>query len=382
MRSYSKRRLFVSVDFPPVKGGIQNYLYGIVSNLEPSKTFVLTSNTGDKDKNKQFDKLQKFTIYRTEIASGISFLKQVIKLIPLLFQIKKIIKQHNIEEIHFGNTLPIGLLVFLLGNRVPTYAYLYGLDISHAKMSPIKSSILKLILNKTKKVITISNYTKSLISSLGIENDKIKIISPGYSKPKIIDSTNNIRELYGISKDKKVVLTVARLHERKGHDKVIKAIELALKEDKEIFYVICGKGPYEETLKQQVKNKQLDHYVLFTGEVSNEELIAWYKEAFVFIMTSRQLGDQGDVEGYGIVFLEANYFGIPVIGGNSGGMPDAIRDGKTGFLVNPLDVNEIADKLISLTTSVELRNVIGREGHKWVISECSWQQRIKLLESV
>lgn len=375
-------RLFVSVDFPPIKGGIQNYLYGIVSNLDPSKTFVLTSNTGDNDENKQFDKLQEFIIYRMEISNGINFLKQLVKLIPLLFQIKRIIKQHNIKEIHFGNTLPIGLLVMLLGNKVTTYAYLYGLDISHAKISPIKSRILKLILNKTKKVITISNYTKGLISSLGIDDDKIKIISPGYSKPQIIDSINNIRELYGISKDKKIVLTVARLHERKGHDKVIEAIELALEENTEIFYVICGKGPYEETLKQQVKNKQLDRYILFTGEVSNEELIAWYKETFVFIMTSRQIGDQGDVEGYGIVFLEANYFGIPVIGGNSGGMPDAIRDGKTGFLVDPLNANEIAEKLISLTDSVELRNLIGRKGHKWVISECSWQQRIKLLESV
>ncbi|WP_112182077.1 MULTISPECIES: glycosyltransferase family 4 protein [Paraliobacillus] len=375
-------RLFVSVDFPPIKGGIQNYLYGIISNLDPSKTFVLTSNSGDNDENKQFDKLQEFIIYRTEISNGINFLKQLVKLIPLLFQIKRIIKQHNIKEIHFGNTLPIGLLIMLLGNKVTTYAYLYGLDISHAKISPIKSRILKLILNKTKKIITISNYTKDLITSLGISNEKIKIISPGYSMPELLETKKDIRDEYGISKNKKIVLTVARLHERKGHDNVIEAIELALEENKEIFYVICGKGPYEETLKKQVKNKQLDHYILFAGEVSNEELISWYKVADVFIMTSRQIGNQGDVEGYGIVFLEANYFGIPVIGGNSGGMPDAIRDGKTGFLVDPLNVNEIADKLISLTNSVELRNLMGKEGHKWVISECSWQQRIKLLESV
>ncbi|WP_117168555.1 glycosyltransferase family 4 protein [Paraliobacillus sediminis] len=375
-------RLFVSVDFPPIKGGIQNYLYGIISNLNPSETVVLTSDVGDRDENKHFDESQKFTIYRTKISSGISFLKQLFKLIPLLFQIKRIIKQHNIEEVHFGNALPIGLLVFLLGNRVRTYAYLYGLDISHAKLSPVKSRILKLILKKTKKVITISNYTKDLIISIGIDNKKIKIISPGFSMPELLDSKNNIRDEYGISKDKKIVLTVARLHERKGHDKVIEAIELALEENKKIFYVICGKGPYEKTLKKQVKNKQLDRYILFTGEVSNEELISWYKEADVFIMTSRQIGEKGDVEGFGIVFLEANYFGIPVIGGNSGGMPDAIRDGKTGFLVDPLNVNEIADKLISLTTSVKLRNEIGREGHKWVISECSWQQRIKLLESM
>ncbi|MGO5013611.1 glycosyltransferase family 4 protein [Niallia sp. Sow4_A1] len=378
-----KRRLFVSVDFPPVKGGIQNYLYGLVSNLDPKNTYVLTSKKGSVAEQEAFDRKQNFKIYRTDISNGINFVKQLFKLFPLYKEVKKIIKKHKIDEVHFGNTLPVGLLGILFGRKIDFYTYLYGLDILNAKNSIIKRYILKEILKSSSKVITISNYTKNTIISLGIEKEKIKIISPGFSVPNEYSHRFiNLREKYSISMDTKIILTVARLHERKGHDKVIEAIKLVNKQNEKLLYVICGKGPYEMDLKNLVKEQGLGKQVLFTGEVTDEELAYWYKEADIFIMASRQIGTVGDVEGYGIVFLEANYYGVPVIGGDSGGIPDAIRHEQTGFLVDPLNPSEIADRINYLIANEEVCKTIGRQGKEWVINSCTWEERIKIFSSI
>ncbi|KAB7671729.1 glycosyltransferase family 4 protein [Bacillus sp. B1-b2] len=377
------RRLFVSVDFPPMIGGIQNYLYGLVSNLDPTETYVLTSSKGDKDANEAFDNKQNFKIYRTNISSGIHFTKQLFKLIPLYYEIKRIVREHKIEEIHFGNALPIGLLGFFLGKKIEYYPYLYGLDILHAKNTFYKRVLLQGILKRASNIITISNYTKNIITSLGIEEQRIKIISPGFKLPDEQPSeVINIRRKYNINTDTKVILTVARLHERKGHDNVIHALKMMIEDNPNVVYVICGKGPYKETLKNMVKELELEEVVLFTGEVSDEELIGWYQTADIFIMASRQIGSIGDVEGYGIVFLEANYYGVPVIGGNSGGIPDAIINEETGYLVNPNHPEEIAEKIVYLIDNENIRKTIGYNGKNWVLDRCTWEERIKILNSI
>ncbi|WP_175073501.1 glycosyltransferase family 4 protein [Terribacillus sp. AE2B 122] len=370
-----RKRLFVSIDFPPSRGGIQNYIYGIVSNLDSNSTDVLTTYKGDSTEIIEFDNKQGFDIKRVELSTQSNIINKVFSLIKMYFQILTILRKKSIEEIHFGNALPVGLLSLLLRNKkVKIFTYIYGLDLLESKKSKIKLSLLKSVLQKSDRVITISEFTKREIIKININEKKIKIISPGFRIPSTTDDDVDVREKYGIAKTDKIILTVARLHERKGHDIVLKAIKTI--NNHNLKYLICGTGPYEKTLKSLVESLNLNNKVIFTGEVEDSELVKLYKEADIFVMASRQLDDQGDVEGYGIVFLEANYYGLPVIGGNSGGIPDAILHNKTGILVDPNSVEDVSEKLNFLLKDEIRSNEMGRNGQDWVKKHSMWKNRL------
>lgn len=375
------KRLFVSVDFPPEIGGIQNYLYGLISNLDSSSNLLLTSSRLNTEDIKDFDSNQSFNIQRMRLDNSINIIQQVGQIIRLLKRIRKLITEENVNQIHFGNVLPVGIAGLFLNKKIKVYSYAYGLDILEAQKSKLKLKILKKVLKRSHKVITISEYTKQLLMNLGVSENKIIIINPGFELPKSTqDEHYNLKDKYKEIQNNKIILTVARLQERKGHDKVIEALNQIIKHQKNVVYAICGTGPNRGKLESLVKKYNLQKHVIFTGEVDNNELLAWYNQCDVFVMASRQLKDKGDVEGYGIVFLEANYYGKPVIGGNSGGIPDAIKDGETGFLVNPNSTTDISKKLLLLLKNEQLASELGFKGKLWVENECLWKYRVRNFE--
>ena len=146
------------------------------------------------------------------------------------------------------------------------------------------------------------------------------------------------------------MLTISRLHDYKGHDKVIKTLPRLISKFTDIVYLIVGTGPYEECLRKLTDELKLDGHVIFTGQVDDEILPLYYNACDVFIMLSREIYNEAKVEGFGIVFLEASACGKPIIAGRSGGIEDAVTDRVTGILVDPLDQDEIesaAEKILS-----------------------------------
>jgi phosphatidylinositol alpha-1,6-mannosyltransferase len=378
------RRLFVSIDFPPEKGGIQNYVYGIVSNLNPEESFVLTSNRMGPEETQSFDRSQPFKIYRTDL-SGKSRIEQLYQLMKLIFILIYLKVKLRYEEIHFGNVLPISLvgpiLKVLLGVRYVNYTF--GLDVKGTFKFNFTNKLLLVSLKHANKIICVSNYTKQVIVDMGISPRMILIVHPGIDivDTKNKDDLNYIKKRYDL-KNKKIILTVARLVERKGHDVVLKSLKLISNEMPSVRYVICGEGPDKNRLVSLIKEYNLDEFVVFTGALENDELRALYLVSDLFIMPSREIKEKGDVEGFGIVFLEANYYGLPVIGGNSGGVPDAILNGRTGYLVDPMNVSEICDKMKRLLSNDELAKEMGNNGHRWVIENCLWQHRVEVLNQL
>ncbi|MFB6363164.1 glycosyltransferase family 4 protein [Paenibacillus elgii] len=385
------RRLFVSIDFPPEKGGIQNYVYGLVSNLPPSETFVLTDSASEakRSETEQFDKEQLFPVYRIGLKTksvAVSFLH----LLRLLYWIIRLKRKYGIREIHFGNVLPVGMggpLAKLLCN-VRYYTYIHGLDalsIIRRKRSYKYVSLL-FTLKFANKIVCNSDYTKSKLMEIGIREEQLTIIPPGIEmeeqKPRQAEVTlDALRMKWGLD-GKRVILTVARLVERKGHDVTLKALSKLIVEYPDLCYVICGDGPDKERLSKLVSEYGLEPYVRFTGVVDDEELAVLYSFADLFIMPSREIIEKGDVEGYGIVFLEANYNRLPVIAGNSGGIPDAVLDNVTGYLVDPLSDGEIAMRIKSLLDNANLCREMGENGFRWVTENCLWKHRVRLLETI
>jgi phosphatidyl-myo-inositol dimannoside synthase len=378
-------RLFISIDFPPEKGGIQNYVYGLVSHLDPMKTVVLTSNRLGEDVYKEFDGKQSFPTYRIGFSNKVSIVKQVVQLFVLFFSIWSIKRNHHIKELHFGNIMPIGLVGPFASKwlKVKFYPYIHGLDFLESKTNPLKYKLLNYSLKHATKIICNSNYTKNVLIQSGIDESKLMVIHPG------IHANLQSKKLHKEAvltkyqlQDKFVLLTVGRLVVRKGHDKVLEALKELVQDNPDIRYIICGKGPEREKLEAQTKKLQLEKFVIFTGAIDQNELEALYEAADLFIMLNRELKEQGDVEGYGIVFLEAGMHKLPVIGGNNGGVPDAVVNGTTGYLVNATDIQEVVNTIQMLQQDKRLIKEIGINGYKWVNSNCLWSSRVKLLDNL
>ena len=179
-------------------------------------------------------------------------------------------------------------------------------------------------------------------------------------------------------RDKKIILTAGRLVERKGHDVVLGALHKLKEFVPEAYYAIIGEGPIEGVIKQMIKTLGLENSVTLIGKVSDYELAVWYEVCDVFVMISRQLKNE-DAEGFGIVYLEANMFGKPVIAGKSGGVAEAVLDNETGILVEPTNPHEILSAMEKLLKNPEKARQLGENGRRRVENEFQWKKQAEPL---
>jgi len=232
-------------------------------------------------------------------------------------------------------------------------------------------------------VFTISRFTKDMLVKSGVKLSKIFIFNNGVdlnewnkrdpNKEKEIEKTHNLKE-------KKVIITVSNLGERKGHDMVLKALPEVIKVIPNLIYFIVGTGSTRGSLEELVKSLGLDNYVKFLGYTPKKYLPSYYHLSDLFIMPNREVGSS--VEGFGIVFIEANACKKPVIAGRSGGALDAVVDGKTGLLVNPEDRIDIAKALIKLLSNEKLAKQMGEAGYNRVKKELTWDRIVLKMADV
>ena len=388
-----KKSLLVTLDFPPNLGGVAAYYYNICKNLPADKIVVLAPK---QEGAEAFDAKQNFTIIRENIISqfpkkmpksmgGVLKLIASIKWMSIIKHITRLVKNHGIELIQAGQVLPIGTLslVYKKRKKIPYIFYAHGLDILLPQKFMRKKTLLKEIITNASKIIANSYFTKDELIKLGAKDDQVIVVNPcpNLTAEQISEwKLDEIQKNYEL-KDKKIILTVGRLVERKGHDMIIKALPQIIKEVPKVIYLIVGEGPERKRLEKLVNQSSLRDYVHFVGPVNQADLPAFYQLCHVFVMPARQLKD-GDVEGFGIVYLEANLFGKPVVGGRSGGVPEAIIEGETGFLVNPTNVDEIAQKIIILLTDAALAERLGMQGLARVSEKFDWQTQTEKIKKI
>jgi len=171
------------------------------------------------------------------------------------------------------------------------------------------------------------------------------------------------------------------LVERKGHDMVLRALPQILEKVPNLIYLIVGDGQNKKNLLKLRSRLKLDQNVIFTGYLSDNELPALYQASSALIMPARQ-GPEGDIEGFGLVFLEANSHGLPVIAGNTGGQTEAVVDGSTGLIVDSLSTSQIAQAVIKLITDQKLARRLGEQGKKRVQEEFNWDNETRKIEKL
>jgi phosphatidyl-myo-inositol dimannoside synthase len=370
--------VFVIDNFLPEVGGIQTILYNICNNFASDEIFVLTQPCKD---DKKFDLEQKFKIIRKKF-----YLKTKNKylfFLPLIWQILLLKLKYNIKYLHFANVLPSGRLGIFFKNKlkIDYCLYVFAMEVvAPLKKDKIAKKYLQNILNEAAQIFTISIFSKNIILKFGINTDKVVLINLGVDTSHFypMSKDKKLVEKYQLD-NKKVILIVGRLVKRKGFDKLIFAMPLILKEVPEAVCLIVGDGEEKSCLLNMVKTLKLEQSVLLVGSVDYSKINLYFNLADVFVMPSRELQEQGDMEGYGMVFIEANACKKSVIGGRSGGVSDAVIDGYNGLLVDPEDEQDIAKVISNILINTEMREKLAENGYKRVIQELTWQKCVETI---
>ena len=361
--------IILAPDFPPYSqnnlgvGGIGTYIFDFATGVHQNghgctvlcyQKDEQAERTFDRDLHFRTIRLKRF--WRRYFRSPLIFLK-------LLSCTHKNNDNLFISGIGSLSHIPVFFSRFF---AIKTATIIYGKDLLHIKNN-------KRIIQSLKRIdliITISLYTKQLLCRLIGERDNIIIINPFFSPerfPEIDDAfLKETRTQYSLQ-NKKVILTTGRLIERKNHSLVIKTMKKIHEEFPEVIYLIIGEGPYKERLKERVMELKLKDHVQFLGFVTQKTLHALYDIADIFVMPSRET--ENDVEGFGIAFLEANYFGTPVIGTRTGGIPDAIEDGVNGLLISPDSDDELTEAVKKLLKDTSLYRTMKKQGRQRVIDK-------------
>ena len=368
--------LIVSTDFPPQKGGISTYSHELSAALSRQKNtnvFVLACGVTEYHK---VNNRHPYTIIRTPSVP-------IIRILAMLFYLPWLIIRFRINVV-LHTVWPSSLIShfwFLLFPR-PYFVSVHASEIIDDRRSwrrTIKYFLKpwrQVTLKKAHGIFPVSQYTKGLLKRYGIPEERIKIISNGVDhhrfKPPVQKKT---------AKDK-ILLTVARLDLHKGHDQVLKALALLKEEGITPLYWIAGSGEEKTRLHKLTKKLGIERQVSFLGFINDDKLLKIYHKADIFIMTSRKIFGRGDlIEGFGIAFLEASACGIPIIAGHSGGVEDAVCDGRTGILVDPDNPSEIANSIKHLMFDEELSKKLGAAGRVWVESHMTWDRVSKRMIS-
>ncbi|WP_128893749.1 glycosyltransferase family 4 protein [Longirhabdus pacifica] len=373
-----RKMLLVTGVFLPGIGGMQNYYSHLCKNSGQNVTVLAPHYEGDE----QFDAKQPYRIIRGDFFRDEKV--NVTSWIKLFRKTNRVIKQEKIEVTMYGYIL-IGLIgwIFnvLFGRKYMVSTH--GKDVLEFKHIPVLSMIAKMILKRAHRVVANSQYTKRIVMSYGVSPHKIDIVNPGVASiPGKKEKNQDLIEKYKLE-NKFVLLSVSRLVRRKGHDKVIEALPGIVRAVPNAVYVIVGDGPERERLEQLAITHNVGEHIVFVGKLGDEkEVEHFYHLCDVFIMVSRQLKVKGDVEGFGIVYLEAASCVKPVIAGDSGGVSEAVLHQKTGLLVDPLHRDGIVDAVTTMHADPALRDRIAQQAYERVTRQFTYSILAKQFDQV
>ena len=363
------KTLVITNDFPPRPGGIQSFVHGLIEGLDPSQVVVLTSkHKGWED----FDKAQKYPVSRHNT-------EMLLPTKAVGDHAIKLIQEHDCESVLFGASSPLGLLSKRLKNNgiKKSVALTHGHEVGWAFTPGLKQT-LKKIVKDIDKLTYLTKFTFDKISETLSESDlaKFEQLTPGIDinmfNPQNVTNgqAQIIRDRFKLG-NRPVVVCVSRLMPRKGQDTLIAVWPEVLKKVPDAQLLIVGGGSYKQNLHKKMFDNDVHQSVIITGSVSFDELPGFYAAGDVFAMPVRTRNLGFDVEGLGIVYLEASASGLPVIAGDSGGAPDAVIEGVTGFVLNSNNKSALAAKIIELLLNKELSHRLGKQGRSWI--EKQWQ---------
>ncbi|MCF2707126.1 glycosyltransferase family 4 protein [Arcanobacterium haemolyticum] len=366
------RTLLVTNDFPPRKGGIQTYLEGFVQELDPSNLVVYASSPPDGGAA-EYDATHPWLTIR--------YPGTIMLPIPSVRRrMQDIIREHNIEVVWFGASTPLGIMARAAkaAGAKHVISTTHGHEIGWS-MVPGSRSVAKKALRSADTVTYLTRATLRRLRSV-IGSTHIVRMPGGINPEQFAFSASNratLRARYGIGQEP-VVVCISRLVKRKGQDTLILAWPEIRGEFPDAKLVIVGKGPYADDLHHLAdivsgSDTGLRDSIIFTGEVPYDELAAHYSLGDIFAMPCRTRDGGLDIEGLGIVYLEAYAAGLPVVAGDSGGAPEAVKVGETGLVAAGHSVAATSASIRYLLAHPEKARAMGEAGRAWVDEQWRWR---------
>lgn len=365
------RVLLVTNDFPPRRGGIQSYLGEFVGRLVDAGSHSVTVYAPQWKGADAHDEAARAAGYRVVRHPTTLMLP-----VPAVdSRMRRLIAEHDIDTVWFGAAAPLALLAARARQAGASWvlASTHGHEVGWS-MLPIARSVLRRIGDEADVVTFVSRYTRSRFAPAFGPSASLEHLPPGVDTDRFRPDPAGraeLRKRYGLG-ERPTVVCLSRLVPRKGQDMLIKALPSIRRQVDGAALVIVGGGPYLETLRRLARDREVADHVVFTGGVPGEELPAHHALADVFAMPCRTRGAGMDVEGLGIVFLEASASGVPVIAGKSGGAPEAVQHNKTGLVVDGDRVDKVAGAVIELLSNPDRAAAMGSAGRQWVTSEWRW----------
>ncbi|MGI8880325.1 MAG: glycosyltransferase family 4 protein [Jatrophihabitans sp.] len=358
-----RRVLIVTNDFPPRPGGIQAFVHQMALRL-PAELVVYAS---DYEGSAPFDAAQPFPVVRH--GTGL--------LVPTPAARRRVVatlREHRATAVWFGAAAPLALLAPSLrrAGAQRLVATTHGHEVGWA-MLPGARQALRRIGRHCDTVTYLGEYTRRrLAGALGPQATMARL-TPGVDVDAFTPSVSGaaVRARWGLI-DRPVVVCVSRLVPRKGQDTLIKALPEIRRAVPNAVLLVVGSGRYGDTLRRLAVDTGVAEHVVFTGPVPWAELPEHFAAGDVFAMPCRTRRAGMDVEGLGIVYLEASATGRAVVAGDSGGAPDAVRQGETGLVVDGRDVAATAAAVAGLLADEQRRTGMGRAGRAWAEQDWTW----------
>lgn len=368
------RMLLITEYFAPHPGGTAVYYYELTRRMPEVQWTVVTRRHPHAA---GFDRRQPFRIVRTPFLP-IPKVRMVVEWLTHLLVALWITVRDRVDVLHAGQLFPVGLAVYVVHRLtgVPYVTYVHGEELTTLGRRPVAGWAIRKVLARAGAVFVNSRFTWGQVRGFGVPETRIRLARPGVDLVRFRPTDAAwLRARYGAG-DNRVVLTVGRLIPRKGQDTVIRILPEVVRHVPVVYWV-AGEGTQAEQrrLEAIAEEHGVRDRVRFLGAVADSELPALYSACDVFVMLNRST-PEGDVEGFGMVFLEAGACGKPVVGGASGGAGEAVRHGQTGFLVREGDDAAAVSALVRLLEDPALRERMGGQGRKFA-ERHGWERRAR-----
>ncbi|MGC4805704.1 glycosyltransferase family 4 protein [Micromonospora sp. DT233] len=369
------RTLLITNDFPPRPGGIQSFVHNLAVRQPTGSVVVYASSWPGAEK---FDADQPFEVVRERT--------KVLLPTPLIARrAARLARERDCDTVWFGAAAPLGLLAAGLRRRAGirrVVALTHGHEVGWAAL-PAARAALRRIGRGADVVTYLGEYTRVRLERALHGVTDLRRLAPGVDVETYHPSVDGapVRARLGLA-DRPVVVCVSRLVPRKGQDMLIRALPEIRRRVPDAALLVVGGGPYRATLEKLARQVGVASDVVFTGSVPAAQLPAHYAAGDVYAMPCRTRNRGLDVEGLGIVYLEASATGLPVVAGDSGGAPDAVREGETGYVVPGRDVAVLADRVATLLADRELARRLGAAGRAWVEREWRWETQAARLATL
>ena len=364
--------LMISQDFPPDVGGIQTYCQELAGRfVNWTRKFAVIAP--QKSNANKFDNLTNYKIYRVYGQNAWLPLTAKPKVHNLIYN-----ENYNVTFHAQWHTILSTYEARERGQLHAIYCAAHGREFlfnpfdPKSKLYESYNSFRRFLLSKADHFFAVSNYTSTLLQNCGVDKKRITVVPNATNPDQFYPcDVNELRDVMGLQ-GKKIVMSVCRLVKRKRVDNVIKAFAKIKDSHPDAVLVIVGDGQDRLRLENLADQLKMANRVLFLGWIEHEDpmMNLLYNLSDIFVMTPKT--DPKQVEGFGVVYLEANACGKPVIGSRSGGIPDAVLDGETGFLVDEDNPDQLAEAFIKLLDNPHLAERLGQQGRQRVINDLNW----------